>query len=281
MPSEKASQPTSHHGAILRILLLLIVLATTAWVQHPDGRLHLLFPVVAGDAIVIQAPSGEFVLIDGGADPSALAHTLGKRMPFWQHNLAAVVLTAPDLQRLPGQLAVVQRYQARRALVTPAALSGGNATVREWRRILREQGTSLQAARPGDTLDLGGATLRVLAVGAGEEGGLLLRIDYGDTSVVLAHAFNPADAKPLIADGLKRAQFVAFPWMYDPHEPLLATLRPQSILFTDGVHSDHPPLLTYTQRAIGSAKLYHERIDGAVEWISDGKSAWVVAADKK
>jgi beta-lactamase superfamily II metal-dependent hydrolase len=278
MPPETKPQPASHRGAILRILLLLIALASVAWFQRPDGRLHLFFPAVAGDAVLIQTPRGEFVLIDGGADPAALANTLGKRMPFWQHDLAAIVLTAPDLQRLPGQLAIAQRYQARRALVTPAALSGGNATVREWRRILRERGTPLQAAHPGDTLDLGGATLRVLAVSAAKQGGLLLRIDYGGTSVVLAHDSNPADEAQLIGTGLKRAQFVAFPWMRDPHEPLLAALKPQSILLTDGLHSDHPPLLTYTERAIGGAKLYHERINGAIEWISDGKSAWVVTS---
>jgi hypothetical protein len=279
VPPETTPTPTSHRGTILRAILLLMMLAAIAWFQRPDGRLHLFFPAVAGDAILIQTPRGEFVLIDGGADPAALVNTLGKRMPFWQRNLAAVVLTAPDLQRLPGQLAAIQRYSAGQALVTPIALRGGNATVREWRRILAEQGTPLRAAHPGDTIDLGSATLRVLAVRSAQEGGLLLRIDYGATHAVLAHASNSEDEAPLVASGMQPAQFVTFPWMRDPAEPLLPALRPQSILFTDGLSSDHPPLLTYDQRAIGGAKIYHEAINGAVEWISDGRVAWVVTPE--
>ena len=139
MSSKKTSEPTSQRSAILRVVLLLFALAMIAWFQRPDGRLHVFFPAVQGDAILIQTPHGQYVLIDGGADPSALANVLGKRMPFWQRDLMAVVLTAPDLRRLSGQLAAVQHYQAKRALVTPAALTGGNATVREWRRILSEQ----------------------------------------------------------------------------------------------------------------------------------------------
>jgi hypothetical protein len=279
MPSETTPTPPSHRGPILRAILLLILLATIAWFQRPDGRLHLFFPAVAGDAILIQTPRGEFVLIDGGADPAALVNTLGKRMPFWQRNLAAVVLTAADMQRLPGQLAAIQRYSAGQALVTPIALHGGNATVREWRRILAEQGTPLRSAHPGDTIDLDGATLRVLAVSSAQAGGVLLQIDYGATRAILAHTSNPEDEAPLVASGMKRAQFVAFPWMRDPAEPLLPALKLQSILFTDGLSSDHPPLLTYDQRAIGGARLYHEAINGTVEWISDGRSSWVVTAE--
>jgi hypothetical protein len=115
-----------------------------------------------------------------------------------------------------------------------------------------------------------------LAVRSAQEGGLLLRIDYGATHAVLAHTSNAEDEAPLVAAGMQPAQFVAFPWMRDPAEPLLPALKPRSILFTDGLSSDHPPLLTYDQRAIGGARLYHEAINGAVEWISDGRISWVV-----
>lgn len=279
MSMEQKPAPNTSRSLLLRIMLLAMALVAVAWVERPDGRLHLLFPAVPGDAVLIQTPRGEFVLIDGGADPAALANALGAYMPFWKRDLAAVVLTASDMRRVPGQLAALQRYQARQSLVTPVALSGGNATVREWRRILAEHKTPVRPAHPGATLDLGGATLRVLAVTSAKQGGLLLRIDYGATSIVLAHSSDPQEEPALLANGIRRAQFVAYPWMRDPHQPLLAALQPRAILFSDGLHSDHPPLLTYQQRAVGGARLYHEQIDGVVEWISDGKSFWVVTKE--
>ena len=57
----------------------------------------------------------------------------------------------------------------------------------EWQRLLNEGATPIRIARPGDQLDLDGATLRILAIGDGGEAGLVMRLDYGATSVVFDH----------------------------------------------------------------------------------------------
>jgi beta-lactamase superfamily II metal-dependent hydrolase len=249
-----------------------LALAFLAWRSWPDRLLRVIFLETKGDAALIQTPSGGYVLIDGGGDPAALAAALGRQLPFWRRGLDAVVLTAADGAHLPGQVAALARYHASTTLAPPVAKRG--ALLDEWHRLLAEQGTSIRAARAGDRLDLGGATLRVLAVGDGDEAGMVLRLDYGATSVVFDHSGGEADEEALAA-APRRTSLLAFPWQRDAHIDFVAALHPRAIVLTDGQPSDQPVEQTFTERAIGGAALYHERLDGAITWISDGARAWV------
>jgi beta-lactamase superfamily II metal-dependent hydrolase len=264
----------SRRKLLAQLALLAVVLLALAWRARPDGRLHVIFLETKGDAALIQTPAGGYVLLDGGGDPAALTAALGRHMPFWRRVLDAVVLTSPDSNHLPGQVAALARYRAGRALAPPAAKRG--ATLDEWLRLLDEQGAVIRTARAGQRLDLGGAALRVLATGDGDESGLLLRLDYGATSVVFDQSGGEADEEALAASAPPRATLLAFPWQRDPHADVVRALRPQTLVFTDGQSADRPAELTFVERAVGGAALYHEQLNGAVEWISDGRRAWVV-----
>ena len=262
-------------NSLTRIALLIgalgIVLATLAWWQWPDGRLHIFFLETPGDAVLVQTPQRGFVLIDGGADPTALATLLGRRLPFWQRDLDAVVLTLPDAQRLPGQLAALTRYHAGMALA-PTALPR-NASVQEWQRLLAAQNTPIRIARLGQRIPLGGTTLTVVALDNGDETGLVLRLDYGHTSVLLDGAGDPDD--PQLTQAPRALNALALPWERPLPDTLLAATRPRTLVFTDGYQSKHPALLTTLDRAVGSASVYHERLNGTIELISDGSQMTV------
>jgi competence protein ComEC len=259
---------------VIQIALLGIALLALAWRARPDGRLHVIFVEGSGDAALIQTPAGGYVLLDGGGDPAALTAALGRRMPFWRRTLDAVVLTAPDGAHLPGQVAALARYRAGLALAPPAVRR--RATFDEWLRLLDEQHAPVRTARAGQQLGLGGATLHVLAVGDGDAAGLLLRLDYGATSVVFDQVGGAADEQALAANGPRHASLLAFPWQRDPHTAVVEALRPQSLLFTDGQQADRPVEQTFVERAVNGAALYHERLNGAIEWVSDGRQSWVI-----
>jgi competence protein ComEC len=264
------SEPAPSRTIAPRIILLLAVLALLAWHTRPDGRLHLLLPAVPGDAALLRTPRGDYVLIDGGADPAALAATLGKRLPFWQRDLKAVLLTSADPQRLPGQVAALERYRAAAALAPPGSSRG--ATFAEWRSLLAAQGTPNRILRRGMRLDLGGALLTVLAA---DDAGVVLRLQYGRSCAILAHTTRPA-AEDRLGPPERPCELLVLPWERDPRSRWVERLRPHAILFSDGEHGDDAVELTYAERAVGGARLYHERVDGAVEWISDGTRSWVV-----
>jgi beta-lactamase superfamily II metal-dependent hydrolase len=270
------SAPPSHRWRKLAIQIGIVAaaLALLAWRARPDGRLHVIFLETQGDAALIQTPAGGYVLIDGGEDPAALTAALGRRLPYWRRTLDAVVLTIADGRRLPGQVAALARYRPGVAIAPPTTKR--SAMLNQWLGLLDEQHTPVRAARMGENLDLGGATLRVLAVGDGKESGLVLRLDYGATSAVFDHS-GDANAEETIAAGSpRRATLLAFPWQRDPHSPIVDALQPRALVLTDGYQADKPVEQTFEERAVGAAALYHERLDGAIEWISDGTGSWVV-----
>jgi beta-lactamase superfamily II metal-dependent hydrolase len=267
------NQPTHpHHRLATQAAILALVLALLAWRAWPSHQLRVIFLETKGDAVLIQTPSGGYVLIDGGGDPAALSAAIGRQLPFWRRTLDLVVLTAADSAHMPGQVAALARYRA--GMVIAPATAKRSALIEEWRRLLAEQHTPIRNASVGQRLDIGGATLHVLAIGDGDEGGLVLRLDYGATSVVFDHSGGEADEEMLTA-GLRPASLLVFPWQRDAHTAFVAALRPRVMVLTDGQQADKPIEQTFVERAIGGAVLYHERLDGAITWISDGKRAWV------
>lgn len=278
--AETPQTPTRRSRLALPLGLLVGILLLLAWRAWPDGRLHLIALDTPGDALLIQTPAGSYALIDGGSDPAALATALGRRLPFWQRSLDLVVLTRSDHARLPGQVAALARYRIEGALLAPG--THGGATFAEWRRLLREPNTPLRTIRAGDRIRLGGATLRVLVAGDGEERGPILRLDYGATSAVIAHSGGLDDEAALAeSNTLGRASLVVYPWERDAQNDFIAALRPRWLFLTDGLRTDEPPQQSFAVREAIGVQIFHERTHGTVSWVSDGRVAWVVVEDTK
>ena len=63
-----------------------------------------------GDSILITAPSGAQMLIDGGRDSKVLSE-LAKVMPTGDHSIDVVIATHPDADHIGGLPLVVDRYK--------------------------------------------------------------------------------------------------------------------------------------------------------------------------
>lgn len=254
-------------------LLCLLTLGAVAWLQRPDGRLHLFWLATAGDAALIQTPAGRFVLIDGGGDPAQLTLLLGRRVPFWRRDLMAALLTGDDGRRLPGQVAALARYGVELAFAPPEL--GTRGTAAEWRRLAAQPGTTARTLRPGQRLNLDGATLTVLAADAGEEGGAVLLLRYGATQALL-HTGGAYGDQAALAAASAPLDLLVYPWQRRLDTPLLAALRPRAILFSTAHEAPDPALLSYADRRLFSPRLLHQANDGSVEFVSDGRAATII-----
>ena len=146
---------------IVRYLLLAIgTAAVIIWyavfqVEAQSGFLRVnFFDVGQGDAIFIESPSGNQILIDGGPDNSVLSK-LGETMPFWDRSIDLVILTHPHADHLDGLVEVLKRYDVETVLE-----SGVNHTIpeyAEWHEFLKEKNVKVIIAEAGQRIRLGSA----------------------------------------------------------------------------------------------------------------------------
>lgn len=100
----------------LALVCLVAILVFLAVLSAPDGKLHLIFcDVGQGDGILVITPTGNQILIDGGPNNRILS-CLGKKMPFWDREIEAIVLTHPQNDHLTGLIEVLKRFEVKKVV---------------------------------------------------------------------------------------------------------------------------------------------------------------------
>jgi beta-lactamase superfamily II metal-dependent hydrolase len=111
-----------------------------------------------GQAVLMQGPGGA-ILVDGGVSPSRLGDELGARLPPWQTDLEALVVTAPGAGHVGG---LANWNRAVQRVLLPATPLGGRA----WRSAALAavtRGARAERLTAGETLSVAGIGFEVLA----------------------------------------------------------------------------------------------------------------------
>lgn len=183
-------------GAALVALGVGVGLTWRGVADRPDGRLHVTFlDVGAGDSILIESPTGRFVLVGGGPSPTALSEALGRRLPLFDRQLDWLVLGGTGEQQVAGLVGAIERYPIGQVWI---AGSPGGAAYRRVLEDLAAAGVPILRAQPGEALDLGdGARLEVLGVGAR---GAALLLSFQRMRTLLMPGADPALVEQLSGD---------------------------------------------------------------------------------
>jgi competence protein ComEC len=269
-------------------LALAVILAWIAAFQMPDGRLHVHFlDVGQGDAILIQCPNGQQIMVDGGPEPSVLLSHLGRRMPFWDHSLDLVVLTHPEEDHLGGLVEVLTRYDV--SLVMDSGQECSSATCDAWTALIEEKEISYRRAQSGMRLELDqGVWIEVLhpptplmANTASDinNNSMVLRLEYGRFSTLLAGDVMAEAEQVLLSSGQPLDSLV----LKVPHHggdtsltlPLLDAVNPEAVIISVGPDNrfGHPSEVTL-EKLVG-IRTYRTDQDGGIEVISDGSVYWL------
>ena len=113
------------------------------------------------DAMLIQTPNGQNILIDGGPDSQRVVLALSEKLPFWNRTIDLVVCTQPQADHVTGLVEVLQRYKVKQVL--EPGVSYDSSAYREWLRLVADQGIEYNLARVGQEIDLGsGVKIEVL-----------------------------------------------------------------------------------------------------------------------
>lgn len=273
-------------------LMAAAVLVSFAAATMPDNNLHISFlDVGEGDAILIQTPAHQDILIDGGPAPQAVSLGLGEKMPFWDRTIDLIILTHPHSDHLTGLVEVLQRYEVKQVL--SADLPEDSPIYKKWLEIIREKNIEYTVAQAGQQIDLGGgATISVLnpvePLLTGTESdidnnGVVLRLNMGKVSFLLAADIWRDAEWELVA---KRADLrstilkVAHHGSETSTTPeFLLVVNPQLAVISVGKdnkfgHPDNEVVEILTKK-LGAENIYRTDERGAIEFITDGQRLWV------
>ncbi|MDH4367940.1 MAG: ComEC/Rec2 family competence protein, partial [Dehalococcoidia bacterium] len=176
------------------LVLPLLIVAILVWsvaLTMPDGKLHVSFlDVGQGDAILIQTPTGQDILIDGGPDSQRINLELSERLPFWDRTIDLVVCTQPQADHVGGLAEVLQRYRVKKVL--EPGVSYNSSIYQEWLRLIQIKRIECDITRAGQEIDLGnGVKIEVLnppeSLWEGtsddvDNNGVVLRLSWGNIS---------------------------------------------------------------------------------------------------
>jgi len=153
----------------LRLVILVILLLGAAFSVYAASRedrggiLTVAFlDIGQGDAIFIDAPSGNQMLIDGGPGKSVLRE-LSKVMPFYDRSIDVVIATHADQDHVGGLPNVLKNYKVN--IFMEPGLSGPSSSYEELEKMVGNNKSNIKKilARRGMVVDLGdGAILQIL-----------------------------------------------------------------------------------------------------------------------
>jgi competence protein ComEC len=270
-------------------LLVIAVLTTLTAFNMPDNRMHVSFlDVGQGDAILIQTPNHQDILVDGGPSAQAISAELSAHMPFWDRTIELVVLTHPHDDHLTGLLEVLQRYKVLQVLYLDTVYDTPPA--QEWLSLIKDKGIKATAAKAGQVIDLGTkqSTIEVINPAPNSsvpdmDNGVVLRVSDGNISFLLTSDISADSELDLItrrADLTSTVLKVAHHGSnYSSSAGFLSVVDPQVAVISVGADNTfgHPGAETMQRLSniVGADNIYRTDLAGTVEFTTDGQKLWV------
>lgn len=179
---------------VLALVILGLAVGVIWYAAIAESRRGILtvsfLDVGQGDAVFIDAPSGRQVLIDGGKSTRVL-RALSDVVPWYDRSIDLIVATHPDADHIGGLVDVLGRYRVY-AVMEPSVRDDEGSDSRALDRALTAEGSVRTKAERGQVVELGGgAYMEILFPDRDvphletNTGSIILRLVYGDTSVLL------------------------------------------------------------------------------------------------
>ena len=271
----------------------LSIAAAILWVKivgGPDGYLHVHFlDVGQGDGILITTPSGRQALIDGGPDGDVTSQELAEAMPGGHRSLDLVVMTHLDSDHSGGLLEVLDRYAV--GAVLSGTLPPGDAMRAQWEQRLDTHDITAVMVHRGYAIELDeGVSLEVLnphqerPFGSSNDDSIVLRLTYGEVSVLLAADIESVAEERLSVSGAALRSTVlkvahhgsrtsTTPAFLQAVDPAVAVISAGA-----GNPYGHPAqeVVELLEDSLEPGNVYRTDQHGTVEVVSDGASLWVL-----
>lgn len=141
-------------------LILTIFAWQVATAGSGSGFLKVdFYDIGQGDAIFIEGPKGEQILVDGGPD-SKILEKLGKELNYFDRYIDVVVATHPDKDHINGLIDVLKYYDIGEVWVSSARKD--TSFYNEFMRIVENKNISVKNVVRGDNYSFDGFNILIL-----------------------------------------------------------------------------------------------------------------------
>lgn len=249
--------------------------------KEPSNYLKVDFlDVGQGDAIFIEAPNHNQVLIDGGPGRAVLSE-LGRVMPFYDREIDLIISTHPDSDHLSGLIEVLKHYKVDKILTT--GVKSDTNGFKEWLSIIKDK--NIQIAEFGQIIQLSkSANMYILSPfenlnGKEEENlndtSIVSRLVYGDLEILFTGDGEKGLEKEMIDKNLDLKSNILKVGHHGSRnsttEEFLKAVSPNVAVIQVGANNSyHHPHKEVLGRLAG-IKIYRTDQDGRIEVRSDGK----------
>lgn len=157
--------------------------------EQPAKLVIAFLNIGQGDAIYIESPTHNQLLVDGGP-PHTVMSELGAVMPFYDRSIDMIMVTNPDQDHIGGFIDVLKSYDVKE-VIEPGTLTDTLVNKNMEELIALEKAQKIRARR-GMIIHLGGgADLHILFPDRDvsdlktNDGSIITKLVYGKTSVML------------------------------------------------------------------------------------------------
>jgi competence protein ComEC len=277
------------------LILPLLVVAILVWsiaLTTPDDKLRVSFlDVGQGDAILIQTPNGQQILIDGGPDPHKIILELSEKLPFWDRTIDLVISTQPHADHVTGLVEVIQRYKVNQVL--GHGVPHDSPVYQEWLRLIQDREIEYTIARAGQKINLGnGIKMEVLNPPENlwertsddvDNNGVVLRLSWNQVSFLFTADIREDAEFELIGQRTNLRSTVLKIAHHGSRtsttSQFLAAVAPEVVVICVGADNPfghpHPDVLERLVDRLGEDNVYRTDEDGTIEFITDGERLWV------
>ncbi|MCK9578670.1 MBL fold metallo-hydrolase [bacterium] len=277
------------------VMVILIVCNVISWsylfLEKDNLFKVVFFNVGQGDAIFIETPEKEQIIIDGGADYNLVASKISKIVPFWDKQIDAVVLTHLDSDHMNGLFGVIEKYKIKNVLWTGKGKEGSEEKLSNWKKLIKREVIENRAnevlVKKGKKIIAENLSLDFLLPEEikddkdknSNEDSLVVRLCYLETCFLFTGDISFNEEKKLIGENLKAdiLKVSHHGSKYGSSDEFLKSVSPKIAVISVGKNNyGHPDSGTIERISNVGAKIIRTDMKGDITIYSDGKNYGIV-----
>lgn len=268
--------------------IIISVTIVVAWRFYPNNRLLEIsvLDIGQGDAILLEAPKGQVVLVDGGPDKKILRR-LGEELPFWEKNIDLMVLTHPHEDHLAGLVFVLDRYHVGAVMITGVMASSNS--YKHFLEIISNKHIPLILIDQTETIAFDDIRLEILypqssfksqRMGNINNSSIVMKMVYKEVELLLTGDAEEAEEKELLASGINLQADILKVGHHGSEtsstEGFIKIVNPKIALISSGAGNSygHPSPRTLKRFERLGIEVFRTDLEGTVHINTDGQTIY-------